>query len=109
MGKYKIYLGGFQYRGLVERSLRMRLLFTKGEFAMLFVFPILLVSRNVRYRNYYYLGGGNVDIGARIRYDNSCVAEHVHSIKSVTKVRGKRGVPESNKEESDTSPRLALS
>ena len=54
-------------------------------------------------------GNGNIDIGARIRNDNSSVLEHVRSINSVTTERRLNGVPESNREELETNHWLALS
>ena len=45
-------------------------------------------------------GNGNVDIGARIRNDNSSVVEHVHSINSFKKERRLNGFLESNRGES---------
>ena len=52
---------------------------------------------------------GNVDIATRIRNDNSIVAEHVHPINSVTNERRLNGSLESDSEESETNPTLALS
>ena len=52
---------------------------------------------------------GNVEIERGIRYDNSRVAEHVHSINSTAKERRTIGFLESNSEGMGANPWLALS
>ena len=51
----------------------------------------------------------NVEIGTRIRDDNSCVVEHAHSTNSTEKDRRLNGFLESNREELQTNPWLSLS